>query len=151
MMYIYLFFFMNFFMACSTPSNESDSAKSESGIEIKSNKATYDESEKIVITVWNRMEEPVTTMDQHTNCSIILIEQQKETGWQEIKNCTLNAPAREVTIPAGSKETIELISDQPFATNLTIGTYRATLVYTTGEHFKPSQHQIAISDIFTVE
>lgn len=150
MIYFYLFFLMNFFTACSFPLNGSDTAKSQGDIKIESGKATYDESENIVITIWNNMDRPLTTMDQHTSCSIILIEQRKDSGWQEINNCTLNAPAKEISIPAKSHEKVELIPTQPFAANLPIGTYRATLIYTLGDRFKPRQSQRAFSEIFTV-
>ncbi len=157
MMYLYLFLIFSCSIACNGSANddlkEPDIDLSEPEVMVERDKEAYQVNEKIRITIKNMLEEPVTSMDQQTYCTIILLEEQKETGWLPVKNCTLNAPAREVTINANSSEfkIVEIVPDQQSAETLQVGTYRATLVYSKGEHFKPAENSTAYSETFDVQ
>lgn len=142
-------------MACSASqedfSNQAASTNQDAKVELIPNKNSYAAKERIEIRVNNSLKRPITAMDQQSYCSIITLEKQQENTWQAIRNCTFNSPALEVTIEAGKSKILELNLHQQTAESLPAGTYRATLVYSVGEHYKISQTTKATSDPFTVQ
>lgn len=106
--------------------------------------------EEIVVTITNGLDTPITSQDQRTYCSIIIVEQQHAAGWQPVTNCTANAPSQEVTINPDSVATVTLSPNQLSDGIITSGTYRATLLYTTGPSFRPAQTSTASSAQFLV-
>lgn len=155
MIYLIMFLILSTSVACDDTlkkvTDDSDSTVKHPTVMIESNKTRYDIDENIEITVRNKTEEPITSMDQQTFCSIILLEIQRDDNWEPLRNCTLNSPAREVTIDADSSETVQLEPSQQFAGSLPAGTYKATLVYSIGKTYIPDQNSKAYSDIFTVQ
>lgn len=119
-------------------------------VTVVANQNRYATHEKIVITISNGLKEPITTADQQTYCSVIILERQGEGDWQPVRNCTLNSPSLEVTVKPGSVAPFELAPNQISSGSIPPGTYRATLIYTIGEHFGPGQARIVSSEPFTV-
>ena len=119
-------------------------------ISVITDKESYRVQEEIVVTIENGLDTPITSQDQRTYCSIIILEQQLAAGWQPVNNCTANAPGQEVTIHPDSVATVTLIPNQLSDGIITSGTYRATLLYTTGPSFRPAQTSTASSAEFLV-
>lgn len=126
------------------------SGKPAAAVKVTTNKKVYAADEKIVVTISNGLENPITTADQHTFCSVIILERKQEADWQPLKNCTLNAPSREITVQAHLVSTAELAPNPQSAGGIPAGTYRATLVYSVGEHFRPGQAHTVFSEPFSV-
>lgn len=142
----YLFILLGLLLNCSDAVTTMPVAE----ISVKTNKESYRAQEEIVVTIGNGSDSPITSQDQHTYCSIIILEQQHESGWQPVNNCTANAPGQEVTIEPDAVDTVRLSPNQLSDGMITPGTYRATLLYTTGPSFRPAQTSTASSAQFFV-
>lgn len=120
-------------------------------VKVTPDKKVYAANEKIVVTISNGLENSITTADQQTFCSIIILEEKQEADWQPVKNCTLNSPSLEVTVQPNFVATAELTPNPQSAGSISTGTYRATLVYSIGEHFRPGQAHTVSSEPFAVQ
>lgn len=114
----------------------------------------YSEGDTVRVVVQNHLDQEVTTTDQRSYCSIVSLEQEQGTEWTRTVMCTLNSPAREVTIEPDETTIVKLAPtpQQPSET-LPPGRYRATFEYTPGEHFLPQSPETrsVVSEPFRVE
>ena len=114
-----------------------------SGVLVETDKQEYRADEKIVVTITNNLDSSVTTFDQQAFCTIIKLEQQKETEWKEVRNCFSGAPSVLVTLKPATKTIVELPGLSP-------GIYRALIIFSLGEAFNFGKSSIAISAPFSV-
>lgn len=106
---------------------------------ITTDAATYAPDGTIRVTVHNRLDRAITTVDQQSQCTIVRLERSEGDAWVPVLPCTLNTPSREVTLGPGTEMTVALDPhpSQP-AVRPTPGHYRAVLIYTAGPHFEPA-------------
>lgn len=149
-MYSFFIILSLFLMKSCQLGSEPNTIASGKMVEVTSEKNIYAENEKIVIKINNNLENPVVAPNQQTYCSTVLLERQEKTNWQPIKNCTLNSPSQDIKINPGSILLVDLDPSQPVYSRLAAGNYRATFIYSMGEHFLPGQSLTVSTAIFTV-
>lgn len=152
-MYTLLFLVSSFlYSSCQVYTRPSDAMSGlVAHVRIQSHQKSYKSSEKLVFTVTNSLDKPISTLNQRTYCSTIVLEKQTETDWQPVSNCTSNSPGIEVTLKADSGTTVELAPGPHALGKMAAGNYRAKLVYTVGDHFMPADTQQVFSEIFAVQ
>lgn len=128
-----------------TQPEAADTPGSRSGVSVTVDRSTYSKGDTIVVTVSNRLDEAIVTLDQKAFCSIITLQIQEGDNWKEVINCFSGEPPGPVFLPAGSVQTIE------FPADLAAGTYRAALIFSKGERFSFDQAQTVTSDPFVIE
>lgn len=122
---------------------------------VSTNKLRYTLGETIVVEVSNPLDTSVTTRDQRFQCTIIVLEQRRESegAWSEVRNCFSGAPVSKVTLEPGSSTSIRLESGgSPFG-RLEPGLYRVSLDYSRGDRLSltAGNYLVARSEQFLME
>lgn len=110
---------------------------------IETDKQAYRTNEEMVVTVINGLDSSITTFDQQAFCSIIKLEQQTESEWEEVRNCLAGVPSSFVTLEPHSETVVRL-------PGLSAGAYRVSIAFSPGEVFSFSNSLVVPSLPFDV-
>ena len=102
-------------------------------------------SNTITITITNGEAQTITTTNHHTNCSILLAEQQIGGQWRPLPDCASMMATRPYSIPPGHTQTGPLDT-----TTWPAGTYRITLEYVLGQQLSSLPMRTAYSATFVL-
>jgi hypothetical protein len=106
------------------------------------------------IPVWagNGLGQSISTTDHHSDCTIVTLERQVDSGWQPVANCLLASPTHIVIVPSMQAEFVRL---EPSATGAQAGawptgTYRVAFGYHVGQEQASGAETTVYSPTFTV-
>ena len=93
--------------------------------------SSYSASSTITVSVTNHRDTSIFTFDHQTSCTILTLQRQTSSGWQNVGGCALGRATQRVEIKAGETMTITLApsAGQIRATPWPTGTCRAALHY----------------------
>jgi hypothetical protein len=110
----------------------------------------YDlEKLEIIVTISNNLDSSITTVSMQGFCSILRLEQQEGTAWNDIRNCASKAPIRQVTLRSNSVTIVRLPISLPYH-SISPGIYRVSLVFAIGNEYWGKEHLISCSNEFTI-
>ena len=94
--------------------------------------SSYSASSTITVSVTNHRDTSIFTFDHQTSCTILSLQRQAASGWQNVGGCAMGIAMRRVEIKAGETMKIALSpgAGQIHATPWPAGTYQAVLRYT---------------------
>ena len=119
-------------------------------VNITTDKKEYDlEKLEIIVTITNNLDSSITTVNMQGFCSILRLEQQEGTAWDEIRNCTSKAPIRQITLRPNSVTIVRLPVSLPYH-SISPGVYRVSLVFARGNEYWGKKHLISYSNEFTI-
>lgn len=102
-----------------------------SAVTLSADHASYSPSSTITITVTNNRSTSIFTFDHQTSCTILTLQRQKASGWENVGGCAMGRATRQVEIKAGATMQVTLApgAGQMQAIPWPTGTYRAVLNY----------------------
>lgn len=111
----------------------------------------YDRGSTIFAWAGNGLGQCIYATDHHSDCSIIVLERQVDSGWQPQADCQLATPTRTLALPPMQADFVRLA---PPATGAQpgiwqAGTYRVAFSYHLGQD-ATGQPIAVVSDPFTV-
>jgi hypothetical protein len=118
-----------------------------SSVSVEINKQEYRHGEEIVVTITNNLDSRITTFDQQAFCSIVRLERQSGTEWQEVRNCFSGPPSRFITLEPHTETVVKLGQ----LLSLSPGIYRASIIFSLGETFNFGQSFVVSSSPFRVQ
>ncbi len=94
------------------------------------NAPSYRARDTIIVTLSNQGSEAISFADHHTNCTVLLLQQQVDGNWKNIENCYLGRRSIWFTLDAGQRLVVKLA---PPKGNWLPGLYHVTLNYRPGQ------------------
>lgn len=100
-------------------------------VDLSSDHTSYTPSSTINITLINHRSTSIFTFDHQTSCTILTLQRQTTTGWENVVGCAMGRPTQLIEIKAGATMQIALApgAGQIQATPWPSGMYRAVLNY----------------------
>lgn len=92
---------------------------------LTTDQSSYSPSSTIVVTITNRRQVSVFSMDHQSLCAVITLERLAETAWAPQRPCRLMSPTRIVEVVAGTTQITLAPGDAPWL----VGTYRVVFHY----------------------
>ncbi len=98
---------------------------------------TYNASDTIIVTIANGLSQSIFVTPYYTSCTPVKLETEVQGNWTAVGKCVRGQVTHVVTLQAGSTTQLHLSpvanSSRPNVTSRwQTGTYRASLIYTTG-------------------
>ncbi|MGE5333974.1 MAG: hypothetical protein ACM3N4_04675 [Nitrososphaerota archaeon] len=92
---------------------------------------TYTPSSTITVTLINHRSTSIFAYDHQTSCTILTLQRQTATGWENTGGCALGRLTQRIEIKAGATMKIALApaAGQIHVTPWPVGTYRVMLTY----------------------
>lgn len=102
-----------------------------SAVTLSADQTAYSPSSTIIVKLTNNRSTSIFTFDHQTSCTILTLQRQTSSGWQNVGGCALGRATQRVEIKAGETMTITLApsAGQIRATPWPTGTCRAALHY----------------------
>lgn len=126
-----------------------------SDVTLSTDNTTYSPSSTITVVLVNHRSSRIVTYDHQTSCTILTLQRQTATGWQNVGGCALGIATRQVTIDAGQTMKIALSpgGGQIRATPWPTGTYRAVLSFSplTAPGVASTPNETAMTGTFSVQ
>lgn len=94
------------------------------------NAPSYRANETIIVTLSNQGSEAISFTDHHTNCTVLLLQQQIDGNWKNSENCYLGRRSIWFILNAGQHLVVKL---SPPKGNWLPGLYHVTLDYRTDQ------------------
>ena len=94
------------------------------------NALSYRPTDTITVTLNNRGSQAIFFVDQHTNCTVLLMQRQVDEKWQNIENCYVARRSIWSTLNPGQQLQVKL---NPPRGNWLPGRYRVNLYYSIGQ------------------
>jgi archaellum component FlaG (FlaF/FlaG flagellin family) len=99
-------------------------------VTITINALTYRTNDTITVTLNNRGSQAIFFVDQHTNCTVLLMQRQVDGKWQNIENCYVARRSIWSTLNPGQQLQVKL---NPPRGNWLPGRYRVNLDFSIGQ------------------
>lgn len=99
-------------------------------VTITLNAPSYRVSDSITVTLSNHGDQAIFFVDQHTNCTVLVMQQRVDGNWQSIENCYVGR--RSLWSTLNPEQQLQVKLDPPRGKWLP-GRYRVTLDYSTGK------------------
>ena len=118
------------------------------GVVVEVGAATYHVNDTINVNVKNALTADITATDHQTSCTIVQLQMQTSTGWQNQGGCAMGTPTRRMPMKAVNTTAVALspsagqISAKPWPA----GTYRVAFTYQIGE----GASETVVSSTFTI-
>lgn len=118
------------------------------GVAVEVGAATYHVNDTITVNVKNALTEDITVTDHQTSCTIVQLQIQTPSGWQNQGGCAMGTPTRRMPMKSGNTTAVSLspsagqISAKPWPA----GTYRVSFTYQIGD----GASQTVVSAPFTI-
>ena len=98
---------------------------------------TYNTNDAIIVTIANGLSQSIFVTPYYTSCTPVKLETEVQGNWTTVGKCVRGQVTHVVTIQAGTTSQLHLSpvanSSRPNVTSRwQTGTYRASLIYTTG-------------------
>lgn len=118
------------------------------GVVVEVGAANYHANDTINVNVKNELTADITVTDHQTSCSIVQLQIQTSSGWQNQGGCAMGTPTRRMPMKAGNTTAVAL---SPSAGQISVkpwpaGTYRVAFTYQIGE----SASETVVSAPFTI-
>ncbi len=112
----------------------------------------YTTSDTINATILNGLDHTIYAADHHTDCTVLVVEQQSDSGWQSVGRCLLATVTRLVPFAASSQTAVQLAIGQAGNGGVTwgAGTYRISLSYVNSDLATPDSGSTVYSATFTL-
>lgn len=94
------------------------------------NALSYRPTDTIIVTLNNQGSQAIFFVDQHTNCTVLLMQRQVDGKWQNIENCYVARRSIWSTLDPGQQLQVKL---DPPRGNWLPSRYRINLDYSTGQ------------------
>lgn len=101
---------------------------STNSVKLTTDRSSYSSDSTIIATIKNDTSQDIQTEDHRSYCTILWLQYQTGSGWQNVSTCPLLSPTRLVTIKA--KESVSIVLP-PNSNNVSNppGSYRVELVF----------------------
>lgn len=105
------------------------------GVVVEVGATSYHATDTINVTVKNVLTGDIMVTDHQTSCTIVQLQTQTSSGWQNQGGCALGTPTRRMPMKAGNTTAVAL---SPSAGQISVkpwpaGTYRVAFTYQIGE------------------
>lgn len=102
-----------------------------SEVTLRTDQTAYKASSTIIVTLTNHRSTSIFAFDHQTSCTILNLQRQTASGWENTGGCALGRVTQRIEIKAGATMKITLAPDagQIRATPWPAGTYHAVLRY----------------------
>lgn len=97
-------------------------------VTVKADRDAYQDLDPVTIRVANEMTQTLVTADHKSYCSIVFVQKQEGSNWNNVAPCPLLSPVRLVKINPGQESLIK-IANEDVTSKLSSGIYRAELTY----------------------
>lgn len=94
------------------------------------NARSYRTNETITVALKNERSQAIFFVDQHTNCTVLFMQQQVDGNWRNIENCYVGRRSMWSTLNPGQQLVVKL---DPPRGNWLPGHYRVALDYSIGQ------------------
>jgi hypothetical protein len=137
---------------CGQTSPSGGSTGSSGGVSVDVGSGTYATTAAITATVHNALSESILATDHQTSCTIVQLQRQVNSVWQNQGGCALGIATRRVTLAAGSSTVVQVapgagqLSTSPWPT----GAYRIAFTFQTGPLSTSVPSMTVYSPTFTV-
>lgn len=114
-----------------------------SGVTVQLSARGYHAHDTIVVTISNGTSQAISFADHQSNCTVVLLQQQRAASWESINACKLMTLTRFLSLKAGQSTTATLRTS---GTTWSTGTYRVAFSYRMGS----SPAAVAYSPLFQI-
>jgi hypothetical protein len=137
---------------CGQTSPSGGPTGSSGGVSVDVGSGNYATTATIIATVHNELSESILATDHQTSCTIVQLQRQVNSEWQNQGGCALGIATRRVTLAAGSSTVVQVTpgAGQFSTTPWPTGTYRIAFTYQTGPLSAPAPSMTVYSTTFTV-
>lgn len=115
-------------------------------------KPHYTASDTINATILNGLDHTIWAADHQTDCTILSVEQQTNSGWDRVGRCMLASVTRFVPISASSRMAVTIAMGQAGNGGVawSAGTFRVVLTYLNSDTDADGAGTTVLSETFTI-
>lgn len=99
------------------------------GVTVQLSAPSYHAHDTIVVTISNGASQAISFADHQSNCTVVLLQQQRAASWEPVNACRLMTLTRFLSLKAGQSTTATLRTSD---TAWSAGTYRVAFSYRMG-------------------